>query len=87
MALKKKILRWKIYLSNCKDKRKLFWRGKKLQNLSNGEKNWDGADDIVFGRTSSGQENSAVRILINNVIDRTKYYTKGGCPCIDSFQK
>ncbi len=33
------------------------------------------ADDIVFGQTNSKQENGAVGILTNNVIDRTKYYT------------
>ncbi|MFA4819250.1 MAG: inosine/xanthosine triphosphatase [Patescibacteria group bacterium] len=33
------------------------------------------ADDIVFGRTNSKQENGAVGILTDNVIDRTKYYT------------
>ncbi|TSC62737.1 MAG: putative inosine/xanthosine triphosphatase [Parcubacteria group bacterium Gr01-1014_48] len=33
------------------------------------------ADDIVFGRSNSKQENGAVGILTNNVIDRTKYYT------------
>lgn len=34
------------------------------------------ADDIVFGRTNSKQENGAVGILTDNVIDRTKYYTE-----------
>ena len=34
------------------------------------------ADDIVFGRTNSKQENGAVGILTNNVLDRTKYYTE-----------
>ena len=33
------------------------------------------ADDIVFGRTNSKQENGAVGLLTNNVIDRTHYYT------------
>lgn len=33
------------------------------------------ADDIVFGRTNSKQENGSVGILTGNVIDRTKYYT------------
>lgn len=33
------------------------------------------ADDIVFGRINSKQENGAVGILTNNVIDRTTYYT------------
>ena len=34
------------------------------------------ADDIVFGRINSKQENGAVGILTDNVIDRTKYYTE-----------
>ena len=34
------------------------------------------ADDIVFGRTNSKQENGAVGILTDNVIDRTKYHTE-----------
>lgn len=33
------------------------------------------ADDIVFGRTNSKQENGAVGLLTNNAIDRTHYYT------------
>ena len=32
------------------------------------------ADDIVFGRTNSKQENGAVGILTGNAIDRTKLY-------------
>jgi len=32
------------------------------------------ADDIVFGRTNSKQENGSVGILTDNVIDRTTYY-------------
>ena len=34
------------------------------------------ADDIVFGRTNSKQENGAVGILTDNVVDRAKYYTE-----------
>lgn len=34
------------------------------------------ADDIIFGRTNSKQENGAVGILTGNVVDRTKYYTE-----------
>jgi inosine/xanthosine triphosphatase len=33
------------------------------------------ADDIVFQRTNSKQENGAIGILTDNVIDRTTYYT------------
>ena len=33
------------------------------------------ADDIVFGRTNSKQENGAVGILTENVVDGQKYYT------------
>jgi inosine/xanthosine triphosphatase len=34
------------------------------------------ADDIIFSRTNSKQENGAVGLLTNNVIDRTSYYTE-----------
>lgn len=44
---------------------KLIQQGKEL-----GE-----ADDIVFGRTNSKQENGAVGLLTDNVIDRAKYYS------------
>jgi len=32
------------------------------------------ADDIIFGRSNSKQENGAVGLLTNNVIDRTQLY-------------
>ncbi len=32
------------------------------------------ADDIVFGRSNSKQENGAVGLLTDNVIDRTQLY-------------
>ncbi len=34
------------------------------------------ADDIVFARSNSKQQNGAVGILTGDVIDRTKYYTE-----------
>jgi non-canonical (house-cleaning) NTP pyrophosphatase len=34
------------------------------------------ADDVVFGRTNSKQENGAVGLLTENVIDRTAYYVQ-----------
>lgn len=34
------------------------------------------ADDIVFNRSNSKQENGAVGILTGNVTDRTKYYAE-----------
>jgi len=34
------------------------------------------ADDIVFGRTNSKQENGAVGILTGNAIDRTSFYAE-----------
>ena len=34
------------------------------------------ADDIVFNRNNSKQENGAVGILTGDVIDRMKYYTE-----------
>ena len=32
------------------------------------------ADDIVFGRTNSKQDNGAIGILTHNIVDRTTYY-------------
>lgn len=34
------------------------------------------ADDIVFGRTNSKQENGTVGMLTGNVVDRTAYYAQ-----------
>ncbi len=34
------------------------------------------ADDIVFGKTNSKQENGAIGILTDNIIDRTSYYAE-----------
>ena len=34
------------------------------------------ADDIVFGRTNSKQENGAVGLLTDNVVHRASYYTE-----------
>ena len=34
------------------------------------------ADDIVFGRTNSKQQNGATGILTGDVIDRTQFYTE-----------
>ncbi len=34
------------------------------------------ADDIVFGRSNSKQENGAIGILTDNIVDRTKYYAE-----------
>lgn len=53
-----------------------FFLPQRVAELIKQGKELGDADDIVFGRTNSKQENGAVGILTNNVIDRTKYYTE-----------
>ena len=52
-----------------------FFLPPKVTELIKQGKELGEADDIVFGRTNSKQENGAVGILTDNVINRTKYYT------------
>ena len=67
-----------------KDKNKKLGKGRtgtfflppKIAELIKQGKELGEADDIVFGRTNSKQENGAVGILTDNVVDRTKYYTE-----------
>ena len=53
-----------------------FFLPPKITQLIKQGKELGEADDIVFGRTNSKQENGAVGILTDNVVDRTKYYTE-----------
>jgi len=53
-----------------------FFLPPKIAELIKQGKELGEADDIVFGRTNSKQENGAVGILTGDVIDRTKYYTE-----------
>lgn len=53
-----------------------FFLPQKIAELIKQGKELGEADDIVFGRTNSKQENGAVGILTDNVVDRTKYYTE-----------
>jgi len=53
-----------------------FFLPKKVVELIKEGKELGEADDIVFQRNNSKQENGAVGILTGNVIDRTKYYTE-----------
>lgn len=53
-----------------------FFLPPKIAELIKQGKELGEADDIVFGRTNSKQENGAVGILTDNVVDRTKYYTE-----------
>ncbi|MDO8524844.1 MAG: inosine/xanthosine triphosphatase [bacterium] len=53
-----------------------FFLPLKIAELIKQGKELGEADDIVFGRTNSKQENGAVGILTGNVVDRTKYYTE-----------
>lgn len=47
-----------------------------VQKLVNAGKELGEADDIVFGRENSKQQNGAVGLLTGDVIDRTHYYTE-----------
>lgn len=51
-----------------------FFLPKHVAELVRSGKELGDADDIVFGKTNSKQENGAVGILTGDVIDRTKYY-------------
>ncbi|HET8574944.1 MAG TPA: inosine/xanthosine triphosphatase [Candidatus Paceibacterota bacterium] len=53
-----------------------FFLPRKIVELVKQGKELGEADDIVFGRTNSKQQNGAVGILTDNAIDRTKYYTE-----------
>jgi inosine/xanthosine triphosphatase len=51
-----------------------FFLPPEIAKLIKQGKEFGEADDIVFGRTNSKQENGAVGILTGNIIDRTQYY-------------
>ena len=51
-----------------------FFLPKKVAEIIRGGKELGEADDIVFKRNNSKQENGAVGILTGDAIDRTKYY-------------
>jgi len=52
-----------------------FFLPAKVADLIRGGKELGEADDIVFKRANSKQENGAVGLLTHNAIDRTHYYT------------
>lgn len=51
-----------------------FFLPPKVAELIRQGKELGEADDVVFQRTNSKQENGAVGILTGNIIDRTKFY-------------
>jgi len=53
-----------------------FFLPKQVVELIKEGKELGDADDIVFKRNNSKQENGAVGIMTGDVIDRTKYYTE-----------
>lgn len=59
-----------------KSKTATFFLPKQVVQLIKEGKELGDADDIVFNKTNSKQENGAVGILTGNIIDRTKYYTE-----------
>ncbi len=58
-----------------KGKTALFFLPPRVAELIREGKELGEADDIVFGRTNSKQENGAVGLLTDNVIHRATYYT------------
>lgn len=52
-----------------------FFLPAKVAELIRQGKELGEADDIIFSRTNSKQENGAVGLLTHNVIDRAHYYT------------
>jgi len=57
------------------ENRNFFLPNEVVKLIKDGKELGD-ADDIVFNRRNSKQENGAVGILTGDVIDRTKYYTE-----------
>lgn len=53
-----------------------FFLPKQVVELIKEGKELGEADDIIFERNNSKQENGAVGILTGNIIDRTEYYTE-----------
>jgi len=53
-----------------------FFLPSKICQLIKQGKELGEADDIVFGRSNSKQENGTVGILTGDAVDRTKYYTE-----------
>lgn len=51
-----------------------FFLPKQVSDLIQQGKELGEADDIVFGRSNSKQQNGAVGILTGDVVDRTRYY-------------
>jgi inosine/xanthosine triphosphatase len=52
-----------------------FFLPHRVAELVRGGMELGAADDVVFARTNSKQENGAVGLLTHDVIDRTHYYT------------
>lgn len=70
---------WAVIKSNNKygkGRTGTFFLPPKIAELIKQGKELGEADDVVFGRNNSKQENGAVGILTDNVVDRTKYYTE-----------
>jgi len=69
---------WVVVKSNSgkfgKGRTGIFFLPLKVAELIKQGKELGEADDIVFGRTNSKQENGAIGILTGNVMDRTSYY-------------
>jgi len=59
---------------NGKSRTGAFFLPRKIAALLKKGKELGEADDLVFKRKNSKQQNGAVGILTGNVIDRTKYY-------------
>ncbi|WP_222933143.1 inosine/xanthosine triphosphatase [Fulvivirga aurantia] len=70
---------WVVVLSKDKighAKSATFFLPEKVSHLIKQGKELGEADDIVFGKSNSKQQNGAVGLLTENAIDRTSYYTE-----------
>lgn len=64
----------KSALKTGKSKTGTFFLPPEIVKLINKGLELGEADDIVFNKSNSKQENGAVGLLTNNIIDRTSYY-------------
>ena len=71
------VFAWVVVLSNSqtgKGRTGVFFLPPRVAELVHAGKELGEADDIVFGRSNSKQENGAVGLLTGDVMDRAGYY-------------
>jgi inosine/xanthosine triphosphatase len=80
---------WVVVLSGDhigKGQTGVFYLPPQVAELVHQGKELGEADDIVFGRTNSKQENGAVGLLTGNVIDRAAFYEQAVILALIPFQ-